>query len=126
MLTAKKLLTELRKIHKSIHTGFEYVTDLQQYNFPEVWKIPDNPYKIKGDCEDFALGCRKLCRSIGLPTRLVICLTETGEGHCVLECNGWILDNRYKKVMNRNRVNYTWKIISGFEAGEPWREIVNG
>ncbi len=87
----------------------------------------DGSTPIVGDCEDFALACRKLCRDANIPTRLVICYTEEGEGHCVLESSGWILDNRYTRVMSRDKLEkqgYKWLAISGFESGDDWHRIV--
>lgn len=74
-------------------------------------------------CEDFAIACRHRCDELNLHTRLGICLTEIGEGHLVLECEGWILDNRKEWVMRRENVPYHWISFSGYKRGGAWCEM---
>ncbi len=121
----------LENIHHTVSKKFKYQTDEKRYHLVEKWVMPDGNYdgsqRIVGDCEDFALGCRKLCRDAGITqTRLVICYTEQQEGHCVLEASGWILDNRQKHVLTRNYLEqegYSWLAISGFHSGDDWHRI---
>lgn len=121
----------LKQIHKEVFDKFKYQFDKKQYGIVEKWVMPsddfDGTQRIVGDCEDFALACRKLCRDRGIEnSRLVVCMTETDEGHCVLEVNGWILDNRYRKVMSRDDLQqqgYRWLAISGYESGDDWHKI---
>lgn len=124
-----KLLRKLKKIHGSVFAKFEYKTDLEQFNSIERWVMPPDAFngktKITGDCEDFALACRKLCREQNIKSRLVVCITEQGEGHCVLECSGYILDNRYNSVKTNTQLKYDWLYISDFEKGGEWRKINN-
>jgi predicted transglutaminase-like cysteine proteinase len=117
------LIAKLSGIHSSVKGGFEYRTDLEQYNDVEHWVIPDDVKNVTGDCEDFALACRKLCRQEGIPSRLVHCLTETREGHLVLECRGYILDNRFDRVRTNNSLDYQWIKISGYEPGDDWHSL---
>jgi predicted transglutaminase-like cysteine proteinase len=84
----------------------QYITDQAQYNIPEYWTI-----NLVGDCEDFALWCRQELSTKGIPSDLVYCLTEDGEGHLVCSVDGWILDNRYTKLMRRDDLPYTWITI---------------
>ena len=125
MPTVKEIKEKLDDIHWRVYRGFDYEYDEDQYGKKEYWTMPEDVDEVTGDCEDFALACRVLCREANIPTRLVICKTETGGMHCVLEHNGWILDNRYKHVMNRDKLDYTWIAISGFEPGDPWFTIKN-
>lgn len=125
------MIDKLNEIHSTVFSRFKYQTDLKQFGVEEKWVMPPNTFdgttKIVGDCEDFALACRKLCRDRGIDnSRLVVCLTEDGEGHCVLEVNGWILDNRYKRVMSRDQLGndgYKWLAISGYNPGDDWHRI---
>ena len=117
-------------IQRRVYKRFTYQTDQEQYGTIERWVMPDEAYNgstaILGDCEDFSLHCRKLCREAGLRTRLIFC-TVQGEGHCVLECNGWILDNNYETIRSRDdleKAGYKWFYISDFESGGPWRAII--
>jgi len=113
-------------IHKRVLKNFEYVTDKKQYGKIEKWVTPEDVDNVTGDCEDFALACRKLLRETDLPSRLVFCLDETGEGHAVLESGGWILDNRQRKVLSKQKlekIGYRFVLISGFEPGDPWHKL---
>lgn len=122
---------KLNEIHRLVFDNFTYKTDKKQYGVIEHWVQPDDSYdgtqKLVGDCEDFALHCRKLCRDANLKTRLVFCKDETGEGHLVLECDGLILDNRQRSVVTNTRLmkkGYEFISMSGYEPGEPWKEIL--
>ena len=125
------LKSKLTGIHSKVLSNFTYKTDMKQYGMEEKWVMPEPNYdgssKIVGDCEDFALACRKLCRDAGIDTsRLVYCKTENGGGHGVLEVEGWILDNRQEKLMNRDKVRgYEWIAVSGYNSGDPWHYINN-
>ena len=82
-------IAKLQSILSQVHKGFRYVTDSEQYGTAEKWVMPSNENKVTGDCEDFALACRQLCRADDIKTRLVYCRTETGGGHLVLASDGW-------------------------------------
>jgi predicted transglutaminase-like cysteine proteinase len=124
------LLDQLNFIRDLVARNFEYKTDAVQYQCREKWVMPAEDYdgtqKIVGDCEDFALACRKICRDMQLPSRLVVCNTERGGGHCVLEVSGYILDNRCR-VTTQERLakvtGYTWLAISGYESGDDWHKL---
>jgi len=120
------ILSTLNKTHKRVFKNFEYVTDQKQYNKLEHWVTPEDVDNVVGDCEDFALACRKILRDENINSRLVFCVTEQGEGHLVLEANGWILDNRQRKVITRDKLQkqgYRWLKISGYEPGDPWYKL---
>lgn len=117
------LLDTLDKIHSKVSTGFNYKSDNEMYGVLEKWMMPTDALNISGDCEDFALGCRVLCRYEKLNSRLVICKTKEGKWHCVLEVEGWILDNEYTYVVSKDDLDYEWHSISGFKAGEDWHVI---
>lgn len=117
------LFNSLSVIHNKIKSKFTYETDQDQYGTPEKWVMPSvGGSAITGDCEDFALACRQLCREANIPTRLVVCLVA-GEGHCVLESSGWILDNNYDRVVSRDELSYEWVAISGFNPRDDWKLI---
>ena len=121
----------LEQIHDDVFSKFKYKYDHKQYGIVEKWVMPEDGFdgsqRIVGDCEDFALACRKLCRDRGInDSRLVVCMTEQNEGHCVLEVNGWILDNRRRAVVSRDALQedgYRWIAISGYESGDDWFRI---
>lgn len=126
----RKIKRIAKAVHKQVFKNFTYKTDLEQYGELEKWVMPDFSYdgsqKLVGDCDDFALACRKLLRKKGIKTRLVYCIDELGEGHLVLEASGYILDNRQTKlVTNRELVKkgYKFVAISGFESGDDWYKL---
>lgn len=109
-------------IFHHVKRRFVYITDREQYQQEEKWVLPAGAI-LNGDCEDFALACRALCREHGIQSRLVLCKVETGEMHCVLECDGLILDSRMKEVKKIDDLPYQWLAMSGYEKGEDWRVI---
>jgi predicted transglutaminase-like cysteine proteinase len=134
MTTTTLSKEEIKKIaidvHHLIFSNFTYKTDKKQYGVIEKWIMPNADYdgsqKLIGDCEDFALAARKLLREKGIETRLVHCNDETGEGHMVLSVNGWIIDNRQKKVLSNTKMiklGYEFLNISGTENGEAWHQL---
>lgn len=113
---------------------FEYVRDAQRWGESEHWETPSEILedlafaggKVHGDCDAFAMLCRIALERMGHKCRLIQCLVETGEGHLVCECGGWLLDNRYAVPVTRGeceRTGYRWLSMSGFATGEPWTEV---
>ena len=126
---------DLQSIMDYIHFRFNYTSDVEERGLPDHWVDQDELNRdldksqradFKDDCDGFALACRYKCRQLSIPSRLVLCRTETGEYHLVLEVEGWILDNRSKWVVKRDYVDYTWISISGFSKGDDWRSIFGG
>ena len=123
--------------HEQLFSRFEYVSDQTQFQIPEFW-IDEAQLQqqlvtrtIRGDCEEFARACMAKYRQIGLKTRLVLCTTETGEGHCVCEVasadgtEAYIADNRRKSITTSDKLQgYTFIAVSPWnpEPGEtrPW------
>tara|TARA_Y100000034_G_scaffold33314_1_gene40857 strand:- start:4595 stop:4999 length:405 start_codon:yes stop_codon:yes gene_type:complete len=129
-LKKRQIKSIAQSVHRKVFNNFTYITDIKQYGVLEKWVMPDEVYngsqKITGDCDDFALACRKLMREAGVKTRLVYCLDETGEGHLVLEASGYILDNRQTKLMTNKSLmkkGYQFLAISGYESGDKWFKL---
>jgi len=120
---------EIEKIHRNIKSRFIYQSDIEVWGTLEHWErydqIPDDG-DIIGDCDCFALACRKECRKLDIPSRLVHVITETNEGHLVLAVDEWILDNRMGKVVTKQYLDsmYLWIGISSYQKGGPWRKIL--
>jgi predicted transglutaminase-like cysteine proteinase len=129
MTTSDRLYQLLSRIHKETLDRFTYLGDKENFDLEEHWPdprmLPDPPKPFTGDCDDFALMCRKELKKHNIINRLVYCKVETGGGHLVCEVNGWILDNRCWKVAKRDDLPYTWIAISGYEKDQPWRKIEN-
>lgn len=121
------LINYLVKIHRDIKGRFVYVSDIERWGENEHWErydqIPEEG-EIRGDCDCFALACRRECRKLGIPSRLVHVLTETREGHLVLSVDKYILDNRQQRVvLAQDLSRYEWIRISGYEKGDPWHMV---
>jgi len=124
---------ELFETFLDVKYRFVYVSDYDRYLEREYWTFPSEMVDrrgnyltdiVEGDCEDFAILMRDILKSKGIPSRLVICLTENGSAHVVLDVyNGYILDMRYDNIMNREDLPYEWLMISGYEPGDMWHEI---
>ncbi len=117
------LLSELQRIHRQVRRRFIPWSDRG-----ERWKMPppgyDGDQMLRDDCDGFCLAVRTLLRRAGIPSRLVYC-EVAHEGHLVVEVQGWILDYLLLQVVaNRDLPHYRWRRISGFEPGEPWREVL--
>ena len=124
---------KLQKILNKVHHLFDYEYDLEQFG-GEYWMdgeeilaaLDKGRGGFKGDCDDFALACRKLCRDADIDSRLVFCNMRPGDrhsGHLVLEVDGWILSNTHKWLISRDDLGWEWVSISGYEKGDPWHNV---
>ena len=118
-----KLLQQLKTIFHRVSSHFQQWPDQHEH-----WQMPpagyDGRQMLRDDCDGFCLACRVLLRQWGIANRLVYCEID-GSGHLVVEVEGWILDNRQRTVVANTLLDhYRWLRISGYEAGEPWREII--
>ena len=108
---------KLQAVLDDAHAGHAYVSDEEKHGLREHWELG-----LEGDCEDFALWCRRELRDrYGIESDLVFCRTETGTGHLVVSVDSWILDNRHRWVKRRDDLPYEW-----IKLGKPngtWYEI---
>ena len=118
---------DLKEVFAIVKGGFRPVSDEEQWDLPDFlddWRAPDNPRKVVGDCDDFAIACRQLLRERGIPSRLMACITETREAHVVCTSGNFVLDNRLKYVVTLSHLpRYTFLAVSGFKKGEEWRAV---
>lgn len=110
------MLSDLQAVLDAAHRGHRYITDQELHGVPEHWDVA-----LIGDCDSFALWCRQALAERGIASDLVLCRTETGEGHLVCSVGGHILDNRHKWVMPRQDLPYEW--ISLGQPDGTWRAI---
>jgi len=124
-----KYREKLDSIYRLVKKNFIYREDLGL----EDWQMPPSEYNGKqllvDDCDGFCLACRSLLRKENIPSRLVYCEIEQRNrwfGHLVVEVDGWILDLMQPQVVpNSSLYGYRWHRISGYQPGDPWREIVS-
>ena len=132
----------IRRILEKAHENFFYVTDEKKWKVAEYWEgekllqaAIEGNVRFRGDCEDFAVVCMGKLRAKNLKARLVICKTETGEGHCICEVasddmkEAYFLDNRYKTLQTRRQLKgYTFHSTSPWnpQPGDrrPWKRVV--
>lgn len=78
----------LREAYNYVALNIRYVTDKQQYGYPEVWAMPDETLKRGlGDCEDSSFLLCSLLHSLGVDARVVFG-EHKGQGHAWVEA--WI------------------------------------
>jgi predicted transglutaminase-like cysteine proteinase len=111
------MLKQLQTVLDRAHRGHRYIRDADQYHRPEHWTV-----SLTGDCEDFSLHCRQELAAKGIDSDLVLCRTETGEGHLVCSVAGYVLDNRHKWVKRRDDLPYQW--ISLGKPDGTWHAII--
>ena len=94
-------------LHNFIWTADPEVTvtyNGKEITFKDKWirMVPDMNGVLRGDCEDFCLYCSNMLAVFtGLDIKkrkLTYCVTESGEGHMILEADGWVLDNRQRRL----------------------------
>lgn len=107
-----------RTVLQILNRNFEYVTDKEQYWFPEVWRLVKEE-KVRGDCEDYSLAL--LYRLAGKSTlrsawwllvrRAKITHykhAERGTGHAALwyrsDVGGWVTADNISGKWNRGEV----------------------
>lgn len=124
------LYKTLRNIFKDVHSRFIYRKDIEVWDQLDHWEtyeqIPDEG-DIIGDCDCFAMACRKQCRALNIPTRLVYCLVKINgdwRGHLVLECVGFIFDCNRLDIVVTDDLPYRWISISGYEKGDSWHSLL--
>lgn len=123
------IYSAVSRVRHRVAAGFEYADDIDQWGVIEDWRIPDNVDSVRGDCDDFALACRHLLRQEGIPTRLVVCQTKSGDFHLVCTVGDYVLDNRFDRVMRKSTLEtrgygYRWIAISGENPGDDWHELL--
>lgn len=118
------LIDTLNQVFHNVKNNFQQWPDKG-----EEWRMPpigyDGRQLLRDDCDGFCLACRSLLRRLDIPSRLVYCKVA-GADHLVVEAQGWILDNLQRSVVPNTLLTtqqYRWLRISGYEPGDPWREV---
>jgi predicted transglutaminase-like cysteine proteinase len=115
--------------HYKALTHFVYTPDKQLHpDYFDHWQSHADEVEqgliFRDDCDGFAMTCAELLTRAGVDrskVRLAFCRVETGEGHLVCVCDGWVLDNRQRKIKRWESLPYEW--ISSMRMDEPgtWR-----
>ena len=119
----------MRETYHKVKNLFIYQTDEEMYQVREDWRSHAESVKkgkiFRDDCDGFSLTCAELLyeQKRFEDIRLVHCLTETNGSHLVCYCDGFVLDNRQRTIMDWELVPYTWiKSMSLNEIGV-WRSM---
>lgn len=141
-MTEAEKLAILERIQRKTQEGFFYVTDKQEHGVEELWDIIPEDYKLgdhyRGDCDEFSMICRKLCRDHGINNaRLVLCTYREKQGrfsvgkpigHLVTEVDGYIFDVNKQELSRKyalEQLGYEWYSISGTEPGDQWYKLLD-
>ena len=65
MPTANNYMIDVFAVFNRIKGGFTYVSDEEQHGTKEDWRFPESYDNLTGDCDDFAIACRKLLKEKG-------------------------------------------------------------
>lgn len=126
---------QLIAVHREMKRRLDATPDQLQYLVPDYWatfqelqeQIRKSGWRFKDDCDGAAAFCRGRLTELKIPSRYVLCLTETGDWHLVVEHGGWVLDNRFDSIMRRQdleKIGYKFVSMSGFNKGDPWHLVV--
>lgn len=66
------------------------------------WQTPIETIKLRtGDCEDYAIGKYFTLEAFGAPHHKTLATVKlvSGEHHCMLIVNDWVLDNKSKEIV---------------------------
>jgi predicted transglutaminase-like cysteine proteinase len=117
------------RIHYDVLTHFVYVPDVEYHpDYFDHWESHADEVEqglvFHDDCDGFAMTCAELLARAGVDkskVRLSFCQVETGEGHLVCVCDGWVLDNRHRYIKRWETLPYEW--ISSMKMSETgvWR-----
>ena len=123
----KSYIKDAFEVFERIKDGFTYVSDEEQYGTKEDWRFPESYDNLTGDCDDFAIACRKLLKEKGHECRLLLCKTENGGWHLICTIGKFALDNRMKFPVELTYLTgvqgYTLSSVSGLEPGDEWHNI---
>ena len=99
-----------KQVHREIANQFIYVSDIENYGDEEFWtntKIARRTLmgatlssKYFGDCEDFAILCRKRLKERGYNSRLIFSETSKGTFHVFCMIGEMALDVRHKWLVS--------------------------
>jgi predicted transglutaminase-like cysteine proteinase len=114
----------VEQINSEVNCSIVYKTDLEQYDKPEHWVLPNGKY---GDCEDYCLLKFHKLIEVGFDRTkifLIFCIMEGAGGRAVLfvktDVGGFILDNNYPTPQNPLELPYKWVSIL---RNKSWYEL---
>lgn len=109
---AKDALVRLEKIKAELTRQHNYITDGKKWHMRDYWEsdnvlapMVNGNRQLNTDCEEYAIVAMRKVNIDGFHARLVTCLDETGEGHCICEVSSddgteaYYFDNRKSRVV---------------------------
>lgn len=117
MAFPKEDLVKLSVIHGLVVKHFVYTSDAKKFKLAEYWEgdvigvaCLHGALKLRGDCEEYSMTCMRKCIDSGFSSRIVICMTETQEGHAICEVasrdgkSAVYFDNRRQRIVKREEL----------------------
>jgi predicted transglutaminase-like cysteine proteinase len=135
MLIYKDIKDLLAKIQRDGNNRINYDSDQKLYGVIDYWSFPiEINGKLKGDCEDYSMYKYNRLVEEGISSEyltLIICHTETGEGHAILgvitDEGVKILDNRHSQVISYKSLRAKYEFLFRSTPGEPintsWQQL---
>lgn len=116
---------------------FLYVPDDLNYRAWEHWasyeelkrQLLEGDGIVRDDCDGFARLCQMQFAEMGIDAAVLVCITETGDGHLVCEVggsptqSGWVLDNRRIGVTSRARLAEEGYRFLAYAKDGKWIEL---
>lgn len=126
----KEFTVTVEQTHLDVTRVFIWTPDPTKYNQREYWELAANLEAeiertgyFRDDCDGHAAVVRGRLLSSGQDARILVCTTETGEGHAVVECGFEISDCRFAYATTIDEVlrrGYKFLARSGPKPGDPW------
>ena len=115
-------MKRLREVNTAVNASIRATPDARG-PLGDVWSLSP----VKGDCDDYAVTKRHRLIAMGLPVgslRLVVAMTQGGEGHAVLlaktEQGDIVLDNRSSRLRSWRESGLTLLKIQSAEDPRRW------
>jgi predicted transglutaminase-like cysteine proteinase len=139
----KGALVKLEKIKAELTRQHNYITDGKKFKMVDYWEsdavlapMVDGQRDLNTDCEEYAIVAMRKAHIDGFHARLVVCLDETGEGHCICEVSSddgteaYYFDNRKQRVVTQAGLKgYQFYSVSPWDPQpretRPWQRVVN-
>ncbi len=118
----------LTAIKHDVQKSMTYITDQDKWRMVDYWEsdqvlLPTvlNNKRIATDCEEMAMVSMRKAIDAGYKARLIICLDEIKEGHCICEVvsadgtQAYYFDNRRLGISTQQGLTGYF-----FYSGSPW------
>jgi len=118
-LEGKPLDKQLQAVNRYMN-DVRYIVDPKNWGMPDYWATPEQFFRRRGDCEDYAIAKYLTLKRLGLPVermRIVVLQDlNLGVAHAVLAVYAddgiMILDNQISRVVEDKRIRHYQPVFS--------------